>query len=319
MFLQSYRLDIASLLSEGTIVKGTVKRQSDPSASLTLTMQAVASGGVRIRMFDPAEGERWQPDDILEKSALSAQATLETLASTDSRIPAAAKSLDVASYRAYLLPSRADDNVDISTVLIVHASPLFLELYRGDVVVLSVNERQLMHFERSQSEKIKEAAARALLEDKKDVDRHHGKEVIGFGEDGLATYADGTREERAADLAVPVDAAASVESWEERFGSHRDSRPRGPRSVGMDFSFPFAQHVYGIPQHTSPLSLPTTMMGSAGVAPHYKEPYRLYNLDVFEYELDETMTLYGQIPFMMAHGLVRDANGQTDTASSVCR
>ena len=33
----------------------------------------------------------------------------------------------------------------------------------------------------------------------------------------------------------------------------------------------------------------------------YSEPYRLYNFDVFEYELDQTMALYGHVPFMMAH------------------
>lgn len=31
------------------------------------------------------------------------------------------------------------------------------------------------------------------------------------------------------------------------------------------------------------------------------EPYRLYNLDVFEYELYNKMALYGSIPFMLAH------------------
>ena len=31
------------------------------------------------------------------------------------------------------------------------------------------------------------------------------------------------------------------------------------------------------------------------------DPYRLYNLDVFEYELDNKMALYGSIPLMLAH------------------
>lgn len=31
------------------------------------------------------------------------------------------------------------------------------------------------------------------------------------------------------------------------------------------------------------------------------EPYRLYNLDVFEYELDNPMALYGAVPVMYAH------------------
>ena len=30
------------------------------------------------------------------------------------------------------------------------------------------------------------------------------------------------------------------------------------------------------------------------------EPYRLYNTDVFEYELDSPMALYGAVPFMTA-------------------
>src|SRR5690606_16934348 len=37
------------------------------------------------------------------------------------------------------------------------------------------------------------------------------------------------------------------------------------------------------------------------------EPYRMYNLDVFEYELDETMALYGHVPLMLGHG----NNGKT--------
>ena len=40
---------------------------------------------------------------------------------------------------------------------------------------------------------------------------------------------------------------------------------------------------------------------------HEREPYRLYNLDVFEYELQETMALYGSIPYMLAHSPKRTA------------
>ena len=35
-----------------------------------------------------------------------------------------------------------------------------------------------------------------------------------------------------------------------------------------------------------------------------EEPYRLFNLDVFEYELNSKMALYGSIPFMLAHKYV---------------
>jgi hypothetical protein len=40
----------------------------------------------------------------------------------------------------------------------------------------------------------------------------------------------------------------------------------------------------------------------------FSEPYRLYNLDVFEYELDNTMALYGNIPLMLAHSVVARGN-----------
>nr|KAJ3422824.1 hypothetical protein HK105_006120 [Polyrhizophydium stewartii] len=50
--------------------------------------------------------------------------------------------------------------------------------------------------------------------------------------------------------------------WEETFGGRTDSKPRGAA---------------------------------------YSDPYRLYNLDVFEYELDNPMALYGSVPFMMSH------------------
>lgn len=85
--------------------------------------------------------------------------------------------------------------------------------------------------------------------------------------------------------------------WEETFGGNTDSKPRGPESVGMDITFPAFSHVYGLAEHAGPLSLKQTR--SAGS--DYDEPYRLFNADVFEYELDSPMTLYGSIPFMQAH------------------
>jgi alpha-glucosidase (family GH31 glycosyl hydrolase) len=99
----------------------------------------------------------------------------------------------------------------------------------------------------------------------------------------------------------------------EHFGGHHDTVPLGPRSVGMDFAFPCAKDVYGIPEHTTPLSLPTT----SGEGARYSQPYRLYNLDVFEYELQETMALYGNIPVMWAHGTCPQALPTTTTTTTV--
>jgi alpha 1,3-glucosidase len=117
---------------------------------------------------------------------------------------------------------------------------------------------------------------------------------------GLAHYADGTKEERKD--ATIVAAGEQQQMQGDNFGGHRDSMPRGARSVGLDIAFPYAQHVYGIPEHATSLALPTTAPGTADSQPHYSEPYRLYNLDVFEYEIGNTMALYGNIPLLVAHG-----------------
>ncbi|KAJ5665250.1 Glucosidase 2 subunit alpha [Penicillium maclennaniae] len=85
--------------------------------------------------------------------------------------------------------------------------------------------------------------------------------------------------------------------WEETFGGNTDSKPRGPESVGLDITFPGYTHVFGIPEHADSLSLRETR-GGAG---NHENPYRMYNSDVFEYELNSPMTLYGSIPFMQAH------------------
>lgn len=127
---------------------------------------------------------------------------------------------------------------------------------------------------------------------------------------GLAIYSDGSKEEKRATGEAVVDQDQHGESH----GGHADPMIRGPLSVGLDFSFPFAQHVYGLPEHAAPLSLPSSKIGSSGIPPKYSEPYRLYNLDVFEYELDEPMALYGNIPLLMAHGLV---GGKGRTAVSI--
>ncbi|KAI4180105.1 MAG: hypothetical protein LQ346_007061 [Caloplaca aetnensis] len=84
--------------------------------------------------------------------------------------------------------------------------------------------------------------------------------------------------------------------WEESFGGNTDTKPKGPESLGLDITFPGYGHVYGIPEHAGPMSLKETRGGFGA----YDQPYRLYNSDVFEYEMDSPMTLYGAIPLMQA-------------------
>ena len=83
--------------------------------------------------------------------------------------------------------------------------------------------------------------------------------------------------------------------WEESFKNFQDSKPKGPQALSMDVSYVGMAHVFGIPEHSSHLSLPVTIENGDPVS----EPYRLYNLDVFEYHLNSPFGLYGSIPFLL--------------------
>ncbi|KAL3163000.1 hypothetical protein ABBQ32_009432 [Trebouxia sp. C0010 RCD-2024] len=85
--------------------------------------------------------------------------------------------------------------------------------------------------------------------------------------------------------------------WQETFKSHTDSKPHGPEAISFDLSFPRVQHVYGLPEHATSFALKPTI-GSNGST---SDPYRLYNLDVFEHAADSPFGLYGSIPLLLAH------------------
>ncbi|XP_028251697.1 neutral alpha-glucosidase C isoform X1 [Parambassis ranga] len=80
--------------------------------------------------------------------------------------------------------------------------------------------------------------------------------------------------------------------WTETFRQFVDIKANGPSSVGADLCLHGFRHVYGLPEHSDNLQLKDTSDG---------EPYRLYNLDVFAYELYSRLGLYGSVPLMVAH------------------
>uniref|UniRef100_A0A915BUK4 DUF5110 domain-containing protein n=3 Tax=Parascaris univalens TaxID=6257 RepID=A0A915BUK4_PARUN len=81
--------------------------------------------------------------------------------------------------------------------------------------------------------------------------------------------------------------------WDETFKSFHDSKPFGSSSVGMDVAFIGYKYTYGLPEHANSFALRTTTQTGM-------DPYRLYNLDVFEFELNSEMSLYGSVPYIAA-------------------
>jgi len=118
-----------------------------------------------------------------------------------------------------------------------------------------------------------------------------------------AESAEATEGETQAVLSETVNPRAWFEGesedalWEESFSSWTDSKPKGPESLSLDITFPNHGVAYGIPQHATNLALPST----TGSNPKYTDPYRLYNLDVFEHLDSSPLGLYGSIPLMHAH------------------
>jgi alpha-glucosidase (family GH31 glycosyl hydrolase) len=79
--------------------------------------------------------------------------------------------------------------------------------------------------------------------------------------------------------------------WNEKFGSFEEPAIRGPCSIGLDFTFIGKQLLSGLAEHTDSVLLSDT---------HDAEPYRLYNLDVFCYDIDSKASIYGCVPFIFS-------------------
>lgn len=77
-------------------------------------------------------------------------------------------------------------------------------------------------------------------------------------------------------------------------------QPKGPQSLALDIKFPDFHYAYGIPEHASDFALATTTSKDSD-GNFVGEPFRLYNLDVYEYLSDSVFGLYGSIPFLLAH------------------
>ena len=173
-----YSLDLESVKETGGQLIGKVSVPSaasvESSKQLNLRVSVLASGSVRLKISE--EKERWQPLDVLLPTGITL-GSYTVLQSGDASLPAAVR--DAVQRKTAL--ALAFGSPSSTSVLVIHASPLKFELYQGGVLQVSANERSLMHYEQSRetsnddkSEQIK----------KEKADRHGGKEVVDYGEDG---------------------------------------------------------------------------------------------------------------------------------------
>ncbi|XP_043931310.1 neutral alpha-glucosidase AB [Protopterus annectens] len=192
--------------------------------------------------------------------------------------------------------------------ILITSKPFRMDITAGSHLVASVNSRGLLFFEplrkrkESFSDKVSSTVSSAWDRIKSFFSSDTKKEETADEEGKEATSDDPPAEEepdvKEKEQEPPKEKDVDDEPgmWEETFKTHTDTKPNGPTSIGLDFSLPGFEYVYGIPEHGDTLRLKTTDGG---------DPYRLYNLDVFQYELYNPMALYGAIPVMLAHNTQR--------------
>ncbi|XP_075213212.1 glucosidase 2 subunit alpha [Lycorma delicatula] len=164
---------------------------------------------------------------------------------------------------------RVERDANFATIIsgnnkaVIQGAPFKIDFYNGNYLVISANQRGLLRFEhqRTKPQPVEHEEHNNNIPRDQQIDEDPG-------------------------------------AWEENFKSHHDTKPYGPNAVALDFSFPGAEQVYGLPEHADSVALKSTKKS---------DPYRLYNLDVFEYELNSPMALYAAIPFMVAHSVSKTA------------
>eukprot|EP00514_Thraustochytrium_sp_LLF1b_P011885 CAMPEP_0184545554 /NCGR_PEP_ID=MMETSP0199_2-20130426/4377_1 /TAXON_ID=1112570 /ORGANISM="Thraustochytrium sp., Strain LLF1b" /LENGTH=948 /DNA_ID=CAMNT_0026939861 /DNA_START=32 /DNA_END=2878 /DNA_ORIENTATION=- len=278
-----WALDPASLKEDGHRVVATLSGGGSEEQWLQASFEAFEPGVLRVKATE-AESlglpPRYESPDILVDDVEARRTTLKLESQDEEGFTVAA--LD-GSVRARVL-----------------LKPFKVDVLDGqsERVLASINKRGLMHFERRRQAPVQQGQ-KGQKESSTQEEEEDEREIVDWGEDGKPIYADGTEPSEELDVNTEeLEPKAFETEAPESFGGHTDHKPHGHTSVGIDVTFPGSKYVYGLPEHATDFALKNTKGGGANA---YDEPFRMYNLDVFEYEIDEAMALYGHIPMVVAH------------------
>lgn len=163
-------------------------------------------------------------------------------------------------------PNRITVSTNDGAKLVFTSKPIRIDVYYNDQLRAIVNSRSTFEFERTK------------IAEKKGNDNEEKP-----GEDA-PTNPEDVKE-------TPEEAHVD-QNFEERFKEHVDTRKNGPSAIGLDITYVGYANLFGIPEHADSFRLRSTKE---------TDPYRMYNLDVFEYELNNPMALYGASPLLLGH------------------
>jgi len=215
-------LDSSSISLKDGSLTGTISRtlQSGDTVRFPLTVSFLESGAARVTIDE----ERRQKGDIELRH--DSKARKERYDASELVLVGGLKrSKNAATIKTEQTDvTRVKFGPDGKHEAVIKHSPFGVEFLRDGETQVVFNDRGLMNVEhwRAKAEKEKKE-----------------------GEEGEAD-------------AVVVDEESTW--WEESFGGNTDSKPRGPESVALDISFPGYEHVFGLPEHTGPLSLKQTRL-----------------------------------------------------------
>lgn len=297
-----YVINKPSLSLDGSKLSGVVEEQVSKT-QLSMELSLLASNIVHLRMDEKnplTDMRRYRVKDVINDTTAHPQAWKSWDASTS-----------VLEFEG--------------GKVVMDAATFKMDFYYGDSLAVTLNDRGLFYVEplgvakpsenaqaEADADKSEEKEEAAEVEYGPDGKVIHGKrEHVGAVDRDLHEGAETTEATNPNDHLYGMETEPTMNvdeylttaqqiamdgAWDEHFKGHHDLKKRGPESLGMDVTFHGAKHIYGLPEHAIALDLPATKGEGTD-----RDPYRLFNLDVFEYELDSEMALYGAVPILYAH------------------
>lgn len=301
---------------DGLSVRGTLVRPAGPAVALSVSLHA---GGVWRLVLDDAPGAgaphpRFRVGDISLVAAASPLPLAADVLRVDAGGGAAVRAPGVAAWvrlsanplRAALMSADGAEEVVVNGRGLLRMEPFV----KAPAATPTPTAEESTGGEAVAADASPTPASESALD------------TVSVGDDASDLSAEERAEEAALQASPQASAGAETASpppiddtgcdgcGSVTFQSHTDPQPRGAQAVTADIFFPGATSLHGLPGRTLPLSLPVSVSPSL-VAPDVSavtEPVRLYNLDVFEYELDKPLGLYGAIPLVYARSA---ATGRT--------
>ncbi|PWN54028.1 alpha-glucosidase II precursor [Violaceomyces palustris] len=260
-----------------------------PTVQFQLNITAFQDGTSRIRMDQVGDTYKgWKRYDEAAKWGIE-------------KLPELASQVQVESLSEPHLATKLSFGPSRSSAILLQHDPLKIEILRDGHLQLVLNDRGLLHMEHFRPKPdpfpTPDDAAASDSPQQSLVFQERKRSILSsshsssYQEDQVHQWAGFEREDPG--------------EWEETWSQRKDSKPKGPEGVGLDMTFPGYSHLYGLPEHASPLSLRSTrsprgQKEGEDEQGRFDEPYRLMNTDVFEYDHDSPMALYGSVPVLHA-------------------